>query len=146
MLANLARKEDRPDDEKRHLRDALAIDGDAFEPAGRLLMLGVVTADRSSTALALRRARAIAPLHPIALAGQALALKTQGKTSRAKTLAQAAAKRLEGAEGPADTFVAVAIAAADTGDPAVAKLMAKRALEIGGLPKAAKTRIETLAQ
>lgn len=146
MLANLARKEDRLDDEKQHLREALAIDGDAFEPAGRLLMLGVVTADRAATGLALRRARAIAPLHPIALAGQALALKTKGDTKRAKVLAQAAAKRLEGAEGPADTFVAVALAAADTGDAATAKLMAKRALEIGGLPKAAKTRIETLAQ
>ncbi len=109
-------------------------------------MLGVVTADHTATKLALRRARAIAPLHPIALAGQALALKTKGNTKRAKVLAQAAAKRLEGAEGPADTFVAVALASADTGDAATAKVMAKRALEIGGLPKAAKTRIETLAQ
>ncbi|MGH1342000.1 MAG: peptidase MA family metallohydrolase [Nannocystales bacterium] len=146
MLANLARKEDRPDDEKRHLEAALAIDGDGFEPAGRLLMLGVVTADRTATKLALRRARAIAPLHPIALAGQALALKAKGNTKRATALARAAAKRLEGAEGPADTFVIVALAAADTGDAATARVMAKRALELGGLPKAAKTRIETLAQ
>jgi cellulose synthase operon protein C len=146
MLANLARKEDRPDDEKRLLRETLAIDGDAFEPAGRLLMLGIVTADAAARELALHRARAIAPLHPIALAGQALALQAKGDTKRATLLAQAAAKRLEGAQGPADTFVVVALAAADTGDRATAKVMAKRALEIGGLPKAAKTRIETLAQ
>lgn len=146
LLANLARKEDRVDDEKAHLTDALAIDGDAFEPAGRLLMLGIVTADGQATTRALKRARAIAPLHPIALAGQALTAKAAGKTDRAKALAQAAAKRLEGAEGPADTFVVAALAAADTRSPEVAKALAKRALEIGGIPKAAKTRIETLAQ
>ena len=146
MLSNLARKEDRADDEKQHLTDALAIDGDAFEPAGRLLMLGIVTADGKATKRALKRARAIAPLHPIALAGQAIALKASGDSSRAKTLAQAAAKRLEGAEGPADTFVVAALAAADTGSPSLAKALAKRALELGGIPKAAKTRIATLAQ
>ncbi len=146
MLSNLARAEDRVDDEKQHLTDALAIDGDAFEPAGRLLMLGIVTADGKATKRALKRARAIAPLHPIALAGQAIALKASGDASRAKALAQAAAKRLEGAEGPADTFVVVALAAADTGSPSIAKALAKRALELGGIPKAAKTRIETLAQ
>lgn len=146
MLSNLARNEDRVDDEKQHLTDALAIDGDAFEPAGRLLMLGIITADSKATKRALRRARAIAPLHPIALAGQALALEASGDKSRAKTLAQAAAKRLEGAEGPADTFVVAALAAADTGSPSVAKGLAKRAIELGGIPKAAKTRVETLAQ
>ena len=146
MLANLARREDRTDDEKRHLLEALAIDGDAFEPAGRLLMLGIVTADTKATETALRRARAIAPLHPIALAGEAIVVKGKGKTQRAKELAQAAAKRLEGAEGPADTFVAAALASAETGDSAAAKALAKRALQLGGIPKAAVTRIETLAQ
>ncbi len=146
MLADLARREDRSDDEKRHLADALAIDADAFEPAARLLMLGIVTADTKATASALARARAIAPLHPIALAGQSLALRAQGKAARANTLAQEASKRLEGAEGPADSFVVAALAAAEAGDDAAAKALAKRAMALGGLPKVARARIEVLAQ
>jgi hypothetical protein len=145
MLADLARKEDRHDDEKRYLLDALRIDGDAFEPAGRLLMLGVITADTAATTAALRRARGIAPLHPIALAGQALALRGKDR-GQAKALADAAAVALKDAKGPADTFVVAAIAAADTGDQVAAKSLAKRALQLGGLPRAAKARIETLAQ
>ncbi len=144
-LADLARKEDRPDDEKRHLLDALAIDGDAFEPAARLLMLGAVTADGSASKTALHRARGIAPLHPLALAGQALARKGKDP-KRAKALVDAAVARLEGAEGPADTFVVVALAADAVGNAAAAKAMAKKAVSLGGLPKAALQRIEVLAQ
>ena len=144
MLADLARREHRIDDEKRHLLAALAIDGDAFEPAGRLLMLGVISADTKATATALARARGIAPLHPMALAGQALALQSQGKTKRAKALAKAAADRLEGAEGPADTFVVAALAASATGNTPAAKTLAQRALDLGGLPKPAQTRIKPL--
>lgn len=144
-LADLARSEDRPDDEKQHLLDALAIDGDAFEPAARLLMLGTVTADGKASKAALRRARGIAPLHPLALAGQALT-KAKKDRARANVLVDAAVARLEGAEGPADTFVVVALAADAVGKTAEAKAMAKKAVSLGGLPKAALTRIEVLAQ
>ncbi len=146
QLANLARETDRVDDEKKHLTAALAIDGDAFEPAARLSMLAHVTADTTAAKLALRRARGIAPLHPLALAGQALALVAQGEKARAKDLAQAAAARLADAQGPADTFVVAALAADATGDRKTAKALAKRAIELGKLPTAAVRRIEVLAQ
>jgi tetratricopeptide (TPR) repeat protein len=141
-LAELARKLDRPDDEKSHLRSALAIDGDSLEPAARLLMLAVVTGDRDASSFAFRRAQAIAPLHPIVLAAQALQVAKSDK-ARARTLFERGAKTLSGPpQGPGDTYVVLALAAAAVGDAAAAKKFAAVARNDPRLPAAARKQLE----
>lgn len=142
LLANLARKEGRVDDEKILLRAAMAIDGDSLEPAARLLMLAVVTNDSAALALALARVQGIAPLHPIALGAQALALSgRKGQQAAAGKLLRRAMRDLEPGRGPSDTFVVVALAAQALGQSADAKTMAKAALEDPELPKLARERL-----
>ena len=145
MLADQARKDSREDDEKQYLAQAMAIDGDAFEPAARLMMLAAVTADTKAMTLARGRARAVAPLHPASLAARALT-KAKSDPALAKGLLAAAAKLLEGADGPADTFVIAALSADALGQRELAKTLAKRAVALGNLPEAALRRIEVLAQ
>jgi tetratricopeptide (TPR) repeat protein len=136
LLANLARKQGRVDDEKTRLRAALAIDGDGLEPAARLLMLAVITDDTAARDVALRRVRAIAPLHPIALAGRALVLaKQKGQQAAAGQHLRRALRDL------ADTFVVVALAAQALGQTADAKTMADAARKDPELPKAARDRL-----
>jgi tetratricopeptide (TPR) repeat protein len=142
LLANLARKQGRVDDEKTRLRAALAIDGDGLEPAARLLMLAVITDDVAARDVALRRVRGIAPLHPIALAGRALVLaKQKGQQAAAGQHLRRALRDLDPGQGPSDTFVVVALAAQALGQTADAKTMADAARKDPELPKAARDRL-----
>src|SRR5690606_30087208 len=143
-LVELDRRLGRVTEEKRHLHKALTIDGDSFDPAARLLMLAVVTDDKDAFAFALRRARAIAPLHPITLAARALEAKKD--PARATERAARAAQILSdaGGQGPADSYVVAALAAASTGNAASARELARRALRDESLPEAAKKKLEGL--
>ena len=147
LLAELDRRAGDAAAEKKHLRAALAIDGDSLEPAARLLMLGLVTKDKKATALALRRTRGTAPLHPIALAGRALTLARGGNKGEARKLLDRAKQALQDAQGgPADTFVVAALAASELGDKPFAAAMAKTAIKAGRLPKAAKDALAKLTK
>lgn len=147
LLANLARKQGKVDDEKARLRAAMAIDGDSLEPAARLLMLAVVTDDADARAVALARVQAIAPLHPIALAAQALALAgRKGQQAAAGQHLRRALRDLDPEQGPADTFVVVALAAHALGQAADAKTMADAARKDPELPKVARDRLATLGR
>jgi tetratricopeptide (TPR) repeat protein len=142
MLAELDRQAGDAAAEKAHLNAALEVDGDSLEPAARLLMLGLVTNDDKAIALALRRTRGTAPLHPITLAGRAVVLAKGGKKEEASKLLARTKKALEGTEGgPADTFVVAALAGMELGDKAFAQAMAKTALKQGKLPDVAKKKL-----
>lgn len=147
LLANLARKAGRTDDEKKHLSDALAIDGDSLEPAARLLMLGLVTQDAKAADVARRRVRGIAPLHPISLAGQALALAKRkgGKAAAGKHLRRAL-RDLRPGQGPSDTLVVAALAAQALGQTDDAKTLAEAALRDPELPTVARERLAKLGK
>lgn len=147
LLANLARKQGKVDDEKARLKAALAIDGDSLEPAARLLMLGIVTDDAAARDVALARVRSIAPLHPIGLAAQALALAgRKGQQAAAGAHLRRALRDLDPKQGPADTFVVVALAAHALGQTADAKTMADAALADPELPKPARERLAKLGK
>ncbi|MEM7157189.1 MAG: tetratricopeptide repeat protein [Myxococcota bacterium] len=145
MLANLARTEGMVDDEKTHLQAAMKIDGDSIEPAARLLMLGIVTHDDAARDLGLARIRGIAPLHPIALSAQALKMsKDKSERARAGKFLRRALRDLQPGQGPADTFVVVALAADALDQTNDAKTMAQAALADKALPKAARDRLGTI--
>ncbi|MCX4242792.1 tetratricopeptide repeat protein [Paraliomyxa miuraensis] len=145
LLANLARSDGRIDDEKALLREALTIDGDSLEPAARLLMLAVVTGDAATETIAHERVRGIAPLHPINLSAQALRLSSNKATkAEAGKHLRRALRDLQPGQGPADTFVVAALAAAALGQTADAKTMADAALRDPKLPKAARDRLTSL--
>jgi tetratricopeptide (TPR) repeat protein len=146
LLSELDRRSGDAAAEKKHLREALAIDGDSLEPAARLLMLGLVTKDKKAAALGLWRARGTAPLHPIALAGQALSIGRGGNKGEASKLLGRAKEALQNAEGgPPDTYVVAAIAASELGDKPFASAMAKLAAKAGTIPKEAKDLLSALA-
>ncbi|MCA9704794.1 MAG: tetratricopeptide repeat protein [Myxococcales bacterium] len=145
LLANLARKEGRVDDEKAFLGEALAIDGDSLEPAARLLMLALVTKDAAATDRARQRIRGIAPLHPISLAAQALALSsTKGDKGSARAHLRRALRDLQPGQGPSDTFVVAALAAQALGQADDAKTLAKAALQDPELPQVARDRLASI--
>jgi tetratricopeptide (TPR) repeat protein len=145
LLAGLARRQGQVDDEKARLRAALAIDGDSLDPAARLLMLAIVTDDASARTLALDRVQGIAPLHPIALAAQALALAgRKGQQAAAGQHLRRALRDLDPEQGPSDTFVVAALAAHALGQAADATLMATAALRDPELPKPARDRLAKL--
>jgi len=142
LLANLARKQGKVDEEKARLRAALAIDGDSLEPAARLLMLAIVTDDADARAIALPRVQGIAPLHPLALSAQALALASKkGQQAAAGQHLRRALRDLDPEQGPSDTFVVAALAAQALGQTADAKTMADAARKDPELPKAARDRL-----
>jgi len=144
-LANLARDTNRPADEKARLREALAIDGDSLEPAARLLMLGLVTDDAAATELARQRVQAIAPLHPMSLAAQALHLSEQrGQQAAASKALRRALRDLQPGRGPSDTFVVAALAAKAVGSTADAKTLAEAARKDPELPEVARKRLAGL--
>lgn len=145
LLANLARKDGRVDDEKAILRTALTIDGDSLEPAARLLMLSIVTGDAAAETIARERVRGIAPLHPISLSAQALRLAAH-KTTKAEAGAhlRRALRDLQPGQGPADTFVVAALAAHALGQAADAKTMADAARKDPTLPKVARDRLAAI--
>jgi predicted DNA-binding protein len=111
-LAELARRAGDVAAEKQRLREGLALDGMSFDPAARLTMLAVVTDDAPALNLGLARAVAVAPLHPLTLAAQALQAARAGDKARAAALSKRALAGLDDAEGrgPADTLVVLALA------------------------------------
>ncbi|MCB9570266.1 MAG: hypothetical protein H6710_24150 [Myxococcales bacterium] len=131
--------------EKQALTDALAIDAMSFDPAARLLMLATVTHDAKALALARDRSTAIAPLHPITLAANAIAASERGDKAKARTLQERAAKSTP-ERGPSDTLVVMALAAAAVGDREGARALAKRASGDAKLPKAAQDAMAGLAK
>lgn len=141
-LAELARNAGDVTEEKRVLRAALAIDADSLDPAARFLMLSLVSDDADGAALGTARVLALAPLHPIALAAQAIVLAKAGKSADAKAHVARADEALSKAEGrgPADTSVVLALAHQAVGDRAGAEAIAKT-LGKADLPAAAKKRL-----
>ncbi len=138
-LAEVARKANDLAAEKQLLRDGLAIDGMSYDPAGRLLMLSVISKDDANFTVALDRATAIAPLHPLTLAGQSLKAARTDKP-RALAISKRALTAIDAAEGrgPADSLVVLALAAEAAGDMTTAKILAARATAEKGLPEPAK--------
>ncbi len=148
-LAELARRADDVAGEIKLLREGLEIDGMSLDPAARLTMLALVTSDEPSFAYALDRATAIAPLHPITLAGQALRAARAGDKARARALSARALKDMnEGplSRGPVDTLVVLALAAEAAGDLTRAKILAVRAAAEPKLPAPAKAAMDRLAR
>lgn len=143
LLANLAREQGDVAAEKKHLAEALTIDGDSLEPAARLLMLGVVTDDAARRKVALARVRAIAPLHPIALAAQSLSAAKKNETKARKFLLRAL-RDLQPGQGPSDTFVIAALAAHAVGESGDAKSLAEAARKDPKLPAPAKAKLTGL--
>ena len=139
-LAELARRAGDVTAEKQRLREGLELDGMSFDPAARLTMLAVVSDDPKTLAYALDRAVAIAPLHPITLAAQALAAARAGDKPRAVALSKRALKSVDESEGrgPADTLVVLALASEAAGELTTAKILATRAAAEKGLPTPAK--------
>ncbi len=123
--------------EMKHLREALAIDANGLGPAARLLMLAVVTGNKKDRQLAQLRASAIAPLHPIVLAAQALQLGQAGQGKAGRPYLVRALQSLGKSQGPADTFVVAALAAAALGEKDQAAVLAARARQDPKLPKPA---------
>jgi tetratricopeptide (TPR) repeat protein len=147
-LAEVARRSGDIPAEKQRLRDGLAIDGMSFDPAARLTMLAVITKDDPALALALDRATAIAPLHPLTLAAQSLKAARAGDKPRAQALSKRSLQGIEAIEGkgPTDTLVVLALAAEAAGDLTTAKILATRAAAEKDLPAPAKeamTRLTT---
>jgi len=139
-LAELGRRSGDVAAEKQHLRAGLELDGMSFDPAARLIMLALVTDDTRALTLALERAVAIAPLHPITLGAQALQAARANDKARAATLSKRALKGVDDSEGrgPADTLVVLALANEAAGELTTAKILATRAAAEKGLPAAAK--------
>ncbi len=139
-LADLAKRSGDITAEKQHLRAGLELDGMSFDPAARLTMLAVVTDDSKTLAFSLDRALAIAPLHPITLAAQALTAARAGDQPTASKLRKRAMKSIEDSEGrgPADTLVVLALASEAAGDTTTAKILATRAAAEKNLPKPAQ--------
>ncbi|MBK7825367.1 hypothetical protein [Nannocystis sp.] len=139
-LAELARRAGDVTAEKQRLREGLELDGMSFDPAARLTMLAVVSDDPKTLAYAQDRAVAIAPLHPITLAAQALAAAKAGDKPRAVALSKRALKSVDESEGrgPADTLVVLALASEAAGELTTAKILATRAAAEKGLPTPAK--------
>lgn len=143
LLANLARTQGDAAAEMKHLDRALAIDGDSIEPAARLLMLALVTGDKARADRALRRVQSIAPLHPIALAGEGLARLAAGDRQSARAHVDRALRDL-GEDGPGDTFAVAALAAAAVGETAKAKELADLARKDRRLPAVAKKKLSSI--
>ena len=139
-LAEVARRAGDVAAEKQRLRDGLDLDGMSFDPAARLTMLAVVTDDAPALALALARAVAVAPLHPLTLGAQALQAARTGDKPRAAALSKRALKGLGDAEGrgPTDTLVVLAVASDAAGERTTAKILATRAAAEKGLPEPAR--------
>lgn len=150
-LTEIARRAGDVAREKQLLREGLAIDGMSYDPAARLAMLALVTADEPAFALAVDRAAAIAPLHPLTLGGQAVLAARAGDKARARALGARALKDMnEGSgplsRGPADTLVVLALAAEAAGDATSAKILAARANAEPQLPAPAKQAMTRLLQ
>lgn len=143
LLANLARTQGDVPGEKAYLTRALSIDGDSLEPAARLLMLAIVTDDKVAAERAQRRVQSIAPLHPIALAAEGLRRKAAGDPAGARSHVDRALRDLR-EDGPGDTFVVAALAAAAVGETAKAKELAEIARRDRRLPAVAKKRLSGL--
>ncbi len=141
-LAEFARRTSDIAAEKAVLKEAVQIDALSLDPAARLLMLARVTEDAALIDLAYQRTTAIAPLHPITLAIRAERLAARDKAG-AGVLLQRATGGLD--EGPVDTVVVVALAAAALGKQDMARELASAAQKhAGGLPKEAKQALERL--
>jgi len=144
--ANLARENGAVDEEKHALRQALAIDGEAFEPAARLLLLAEATDDPATAATALRRARAIAPLHPLTLSGDALRLHREKDGEAARVYFERSLAALpEPSQGPSDTWAVIAITADALGRRDEAARAATVAARLGGLPQPVVRRLSSIA-
>jgi tetratricopeptide (TPR) repeat protein len=142
LLVEVARRQDDVEAEKGYLEQALAIDAMSFEPAGRLVTLALATKDTKRFALAVDRANAIAPLHPISLAATAHRLAKAGKKAQATPMLAAALEQLRAArQGPGDAFFVASIASETLGDAAAAKEMAGRAKADPKLPAPARKRL-----
>ncbi len=146
-LAHLAQRSGDVKAEKRVLAEALKIDGMSYDPAARLLMLAVVTDDRPLRDLALERAVAIAPLHPISLAGRALALAANKREkTRAQDLLKRAVEGLKQVQGPgtSDSLVVAALACEALGKREEATKLAGLIRPDAKLVAPAKAAIERL--
>lgn len=146
-LAEIARKDADVAREKQFLAEGLRLDAMSYDPAARLAMLALVTDDAASFDLAVDRAAAIAPLHPLTLGGQALRAAKAGDQPRARSLTSRALRDMnEGplTKGPVDTLVVLALAAEAAGDATKAKILATRAAAEPGLPAPAKQAMTRL--
>ncbi|MCA9716514.1 MAG: hypothetical protein KC468_17720, partial [Myxococcales bacterium] len=143
-LAEVARRAGDVTAEKAVLKDAIEIDALSLDPAARLLMLARVTGDAALLDQAYARATEIAPLHPITLAIRAERLAQGGDAAGAGAVLQRATRGLD--EGPVDTVVVVALAAAAAGKQAMARELATAAQKhADSLPREARQALEKLA-
>lgn len=126
VLVDIARSNDDVAAEMDLLEAVLKIDAMSFDPAGRLAVL-TAAMDDPRLEYAVDRASAIAPLHPISLAGEALLLLRGGKKAdkkRAKVLLDAAGSR---ATDEPHTALALSLGYKALGDKARAESFKKKA-------------------
>ncbi len=146
-LAQVARRSGDVAGEKAVLTTALKIDGMSFDPAARLVMLAVVSNDAGTRDAALTRAVAIAPLHPISLAGRALALADSKRDKkRAEGLLQRAVQgvgKMQGA-GLDDSLLVVALACEALGRRDQAIMLAAKIRAEAKLVAPARAAVERL--
>jgi len=149
LLAELHAAEGDIGQEMAVLETALKIDAMNLEPAARLLMLAMVIGDDNRQTKALWRLQALAPLHPITLAGRAAKLASspdRDEQDRGQALLAKSARTLTTHPGPAATSVVAAMAAEALGDRQRMKTFARRALESDTLPKTVEERMRALAR
>lgn len=126
VLVDIARAADDVSSEMDLLADVLAIDAMSFDPAGRQVVLTAAMGD-PRLEYAVDRASSIAPLHPIALTGEALLLIQTGKKAdkkRAKALVDAAGSR---ATDEPNTALVLSLAYKALGDKARAESFKNKA-------------------
>jgi cellulose synthase operon protein C len=123
------------------LEKILAIDAMSLEPPLRMLILAAATGDARLSA-AVDRANAIAPLHPVALAGRALLMhRAKGDKKLIKAMLDEIMVTALRPDATMDVLVMAAIAADEIGDPRV-KDLAPRALQSQELPEPARKRLK----
>ena len=139
-IAKLARAKGQVGAELDQLERVLAIDAMNLELPLRAVILAATSGDKR-LAQVLERANAIAPLHPVALAGTVILMsQNKGDKQRMKAMLDEAMVTALLPEATLDIVVMSALAAEVTGDPRVADL-APRALKSKELPERARKKL-----
>jgi len=140
-IAKIAREQGNTAVELDQFEKILAIDAMSVQPALRMAILAAAVGDKR-LGLAVSRANAIAPLHPVALAGSVIVLSQRGgNKQRIKAMLDEAMVTALRPDAGLESVVMTALAADAIGDPRVADL-APRALQSKELPEPARKKLK----
>ncbi|MGB1014399.1 MAG: tetratricopeptide repeat protein, partial [Nannocystaceae bacterium] len=146
-LAQLAQRSGDVAGEIKVLTTAIEIDGMSFDPAARLVVLATLADAKAAQKKALTRAVAIAPLHPISLAGRALeAAGKKASRKRAEGLLKRAVEGVSGGQSPAnaEALLMVALASEALGNREQAAALVAKINPKANLSKPAKDAVARL--